>query len=265
MRRTAVLATLVTVLVVTGVGTVVAQRRGGGFGGGRRFGGGGFRGRIPIKPNTPYDGRFTFVRIRYGQDYGFASQALPWSHDYPAGEQHFMKIVNELSTLEPHTDETNILTFDDPQLARYPIAYLCEPGGWELTDQEAAGLRAYIQKGGFVIVDDFRYQHWNNFEAQMSRVLPNARYDDLDLSSQIFHSFFEVKTLDVPQYYDPPPAIFRAVYEDNDPKKRIVMMINYNTDISEYWEWSDTGLKPIDESNEAYKLGVNYVIYGMTH
>ena len=99
----------------------------------------------------------------------------------------------------------------------------------------------------------------------MSRVLPEARIFDLDITHAIFHAFFEIKTLDVPQYYDPPPAIFRAIYEDNDPSKRILVMINYNTDISEFWEWSDIGLKPIDESNEAYKLGVNYVIYGMTH
>jgi len=240
--------------------TTLAQRRGG-FGGGF----GGRRGREAIRPNTPYDGKFTFVRVRYGPDYGFASQGLPWSHDYPTGEQHFMKIVNELSFLNPHTEETNILTFDDPELFRYPIAYLCEPGGWVMTDQEAASLRAYLQKGGFMIVDDFRMQHWGNFESQILRVLPEARIYDLDIDNPIFHAFFEIKTLDVPQYYDPPPAIFRAIYENNDPSKRIMVMINYNTDISEFWEWSDTGLKPIDESNEAYKLGVNYIIYGMTH
>jgi len=150
-------------------------------------------------------------------------------------------------------------------LFKYPVAYLCEPGSWVLSDEEAAGLRAYLQKGGFVIVDDFRFQHWGNFEAQMARVMPEAQFHDLELSNQIFHTFFEIKTLDVPQYYDPPPAIFRAVYENNDPARRIMMMINYNTDISEFWEWSDTGFKPIDESNEAYKLGVNYIIYGMTH
>jgi hypothetical protein len=256
VRRTA--AILAVVVLVTAA-TALAQRRGG-------FGGFGNRGRREaIVPNTPYDGRFTFVRVRYGPDYGYASQSLPWSHDYPAGEQHFMKIVNELSYLNPHTEETNILTFDDPQLFKYPVAYLCEPGRWTLTDEEAATLRAYLQKGGFVIVDDFRYQDWGNFETQMRRVMPEVRFFDLDLSDPIFHSFFEVKTLDVPQYYDPPPAIFRAVYEGNDPSKRMMMMINYNTDISEFWEWSDTGLKPIDESNEAYKLGVNYIIYGMTH
>ena len=251
------IAAALVLVMVAGVGTALAQRR---------FGGGGFgRRQEAIVPNTPYDGRFTFVRIRYGPDYGFASQRLPWSHDYPSGEQHFMKIVNEVSYLNPHTEETNILTFDDPALFKYPVAYLCEPGSWVLSDEEAAGLRAYLQKGGFVIVDDFRFQHWGNFEAQMARVMPEAQFHDLELSNQIFHTFFEIKTLDVPQYYDPPPAIFRAVYENNDPARRIMMMINYNTDISEFWEWSDTGFKPIDESNEAYKLGVNYVIYGMTH
>ena len=201
VKRTAVVAPIIAILVLASVATALAQRRGG-FGGG----GGGRFSQIPIAPNTPYDGRFTFVRVRYGPDYGFVSQRLPWSHDYPAGEQHFMKIV-----------------------------------------------------------DDFRYQHWGNFESQIMRVLPEARIFDMDLANPIFHSFFEIRTLDVPQYYDPPPAIFRAIYEDNDPAKRILVMINYNTDISEFWEWSDTGLKPIDESNEAYKLGVNYVIYGMTH
>jgi hypothetical protein len=245
------------VLLTVGVSSALAQRRG--------FGGGGRNRREAIQPNPPYDGRFTFVRIRYGPDYGFVSQGLPWSHDYPTGEQHFMKILNELSYLNAHSDETSILPLDSPELFKYPVAYLCEPGGWVMSDQEAAGLRAYLNKGGFVIVDDFRYQHWGNFEQQMARVLPAARIFDLDVEHGIFHAFFEIKTLDVPQYYDPPPAIFRAIYEDNDPKKRIMVMINYNTDISEFWEWSDTGLKPIDESNEAYKLGVNYIIYGMTH
>ena len=262
VRRPAAVTPIIGILVLAGVlvsvTTALAQRRGG-FGGGGRFA------QTPIAPNARYDGRFTFVRVRYGPDYGFVSQRLPWSHDYPAGEQHFMKIVNELSLLDPHTAETNILTFDDPQLFKYPVAYLCEPGSWTLSEPEAIGLRGYLKKGGFMIVDDFRYQHWSNFESQILRVLPEARIVDLDLANPIFHSFFEIRTLDVPQYYDPPPAIFRAIYEDNDPAKRILVMINYNTDISEFWEWSDTGLKPIDESNEAYKLGVNYIIYGMTH
>jgi len=172
MPRARVCIALLVVALGAFATTARAQR---GFGGGRFS-------QIPIKPNASYDGRFTFVRIRYGPDYGFASQRLPWSHDYPAGEQHFMKIMNEVTLLQPHIEETNILPFDSPDLGRYPVAYLCEPGGWSLSDEEAASLRAYLQKGGFMIVDDFRFQHWSNFEQQMLRVLPEARFADLDIS-----------------------------------------------------------------------------------
>ena len=229
------------------------------------------RGLIPrglerIKPNTQYDGKFTFVRLRYGVPVAFASQRVMWSHDYPTGEQHFMKILNELTYLAPHTEETNIYSLEDQDLFRYPLAYLCEPGAWTLTDREATNFRAYLQKGGFLIVDDFRYYHWPNFDEQIHRILPEARIVDLDTSSPVFHSFFDINTLDnIPNYYDQGRPIFRGIYEGNDPKKRLMVMINFNTDISEYWEWSDTGFRPIDESNEAYKLGVNYIIYGMTH
>ena len=247
------------VLLTVGVSSALAQRRG--------FGGGG-RNRQAIQPNPPYDGRFAFVRLRYGPDYGFVSQGLPWSHDYPTGEQHFMKILNELSYLNAHADETSILPLDSPDLCKYPVAYMAEPGFLTLTDAEVAAFRAYLLKGGFVIFDDFaeRRGGWDNFEMQMRRVLPEGRFVDLDAQNPIFHAFFEIPDLDIiPQYYDAGKPIFRGIYENNDPMKRLLVMVNFNTDISEFWEFSDTGLKPIDESNEAYKLGVNYIIYGMTH
>jgi hypothetical protein len=249
------------VLLTMGVSSALAQRRGfGGYGGRNR--------REAIQPNPAYDGRFSFVRLRYGPDYGFVSQGLPWSHDYPTGEQHFMKILNELSYLNPHVDETSILPLDSPDLCKYPVAYMAEPGFLTLTDGEVASFRTYLLKGGFVIFDDFaeRRGGWDNFEAQMRRVLPEGRFVDLDASNPIFHAFFEIPNLDIiPQYYDTGKPIFRGIYENNDPTKRLLVMVNFNTDISEFWEFSDTGLKPIDESNEAYKLGVNYIIYGMTH
>ena len=79
-------------------------------------------------------------------------------------------------------------------------------------------------------------------------------------------AFFEITTLDdFPQAYNTGHPVFRGVYEDNDPTKRLMMIVNYNTDISQYWEWSGRGLRPFDDTNEAYKLGVNYLIYGVTH
>jgi len=251
-------ATLVVgVLVLAGVTTALAQR--GGFGG--------RRGGSPVLPNTPYDGKFTFVRLRYGPPVPFVSQRVEWSHDYPTGERNFMRILNEVTFLKPHIEATNILALDDPDLFHYPVAYLCEPGyQWTMSDEEAAGFRAYLQKGGFLIVDDFRADDWPAFDAQMRRVLPGVRYVDLDATHPIFHAFFEIDNpADYPNFYDPGEPIFRGIYEDNDPKKRLLAIINYNTDISEFWEYSGTGFRPIDESNDAYKLGVNYVVYGMTH
>ena len=253
-RLGAVIIALVGSFVVLGAAAVLAQR---GLGGGSG---------APIQPNIPYDGRFTFVRLRYGPPIPFQSQRIPWSHDYPEGEQNLMRILKEISYLGPHIEETNVMALDDPELYKYPLTYLCEPGTWWVTDKEASSFRTYLQKGGYVIVDDFRINHWENFETQMRRVLPDARFFDLDQSHPIFHSFFEINApQDIPQYYDVGKPIFRGIFENNDPKKRLMVAIAYNTDLSEFWEWSGTGFKPIDESNEAFKIGVNFFMYGMTH
>jgi hypothetical protein len=184
-----------------------------------------------------------------------------------------MRIMNEVSYLGPRVEEITTLKMDDPELCRYPIAYVIEVDWWEMTDGEATALRTYMEKGGFVIVDDFkprgarggRGAGWEVFEANMQRVIPEGRFVDLDLSSPIFHTFFEIKSLDVPQAYIAGKAVFRGLFEDNDPTKRLKMIVNYNTDVSQFWEWSGRGLRPIAETNEAYKLGVNYIIYGLTH
>ena len=88
----------------------------------------------------------------------------------------------------------------------------------------------------------------------------------LDLPRWLEELGFEIKTLNnFPQAYNAGPPVFRGVYQDNDPRKRLQLIINYNTDISQYWEWSGRGLRPFDDTNEAYKLGVNYLIYALTH
>jgi len=242
------------------------------------------RGPFREYPTIPYDGRFTFVRLKYttapgGYWYG----GWPaWGHGYPLSEQNLMRIMNEVSFLNPHIDDINAITLDDPDLFHYPIAYVIEPDWWAMTDREAASLHEYVQKGGFVIVDDFKPRRfrggfggdggygygsgWDVFEAAMRRAFPEGRFLDLDASHPIFHSFFEIDRLDIiPQAYIAGRPIFRALFEDNDPAKRLQMIVNYNTDVSQFWEWSGTGLRPIDETNEAYKLGVNYIIYGLTH
>jgi uncharacterized protein DUF4159 len=254
-RKAFALAASVVVLVGA---SAFAQRQGRGFGGGSN---------APIKPNLPYDGRFTFIRLRYGPPIQYQSQRVPWSHDYPEGEENMMKILDEITNIEPRAEQSNILALEDPEIFKYPVTYMCEPGRYfYVSDDAAKNMRAYLHKGGFLIIDDFRYFDWDNFQEQMLRILPDARIVDLDASHPIFHSFFEINSLsEVPNYYDQGPPIFRGIYEDNDPKKRLMVVIGYNTDISEFWEWSGTGFKPVDESNEAFKVGVNFFVYGLTH
>jgi hypothetical protein len=229
--------------------------------------------------NIPYDGRFTFARLRYTTGPGgYYYCGLPaWAHGYTScrggsrAEESLMKILNELTYLNPHIEDSVVLAVDDPQLMKYPIAYMTEAGYWTLDDKEAAAFRAYLQKGGFAIFDDFRDPPrggggWENFEANMRRVIPGAQFVDLHPSQAIFNAFFAIGSFDIiPQAYDQGRVVIRGLFEDNDPAKRLIAIANFNTDISDFWEFSATGFRPIDESNEAYKLGVNYIMYGMTH
>jgi len=241
--------------------------------------------RVHPGSNIAYDGRFTFVRLNYttlpgGYFYG----GMPaWAHGYPIAEQNLMRIMNEVSYLAPHIDDINSVRADDPALFHYPIAYVIEVDWWDMTDAEARNLRAYLQKGGFLIVDDFKVRGGfgrfggrsgdaggggglEAFEGNMKRVFPEGRFVPLGPSQPIFHSFFEIKSLDnFPQAYIAGQPVFRGLFEDNDPRKRLMVIENYNTDISQFWEWSGRGFRPFDDTNEAYKLGINYLIYGMTH
>jgi hypothetical protein len=251
-----------------------AQRPRGGGGFGSYFG-------CPSPPihNIPYDGRFTFARLIYtggpGQCYYRGEPS--WAHGYGytengTAESNLMKIVNEVSVLRPHLDATNAIAIDDPLLFRYPVAYMVEGGYLTLNDKEVLALRAYLRKGGFLIIDDSREDFfrgksgWTNLESMLKLVLPDLHPIDMDPSHPIFHSFFDIPSFDVVrQFYDRGPPIFRGIFEGNDPKKRLMVMINFNTDISNYWEFSALGFVPVPESNQAYELGVNYVIYALTH
>ena len=234
------------------------------FFGGRR------RPQFQVYGNQEYDGRLVFVRLRYNSGFGGGfgrrgGREPGWAHDYPTADVHMMKILDELTALSPRVDGSNVLALDDPELFNYPIAYLSEPGGWSMSDEEAKGLRDYLRKGGFIIFDDFRGYDWLNLEEQMRRVLPDAHWVQLDEKHPIFNSFFEIKSLTFLTSYTATMPTYFGIFEDNDPRRRLIAIANRDNDLGEYWEFSDTGMDPVDLSNEAYKFGVNYFIYGLTH
>ena len=249
-----IILALTALAIVAGVATTFAQR------------GGGYRPQAQsYSGNVRYDGKFVFVRMSYPFS---GRQGAPWAHDYPTGEEHFMKILTSISNVSGHISESSIMSFSDPELFKFPVAYLVEPGFWYMSETDVTTRRDYLLKGGFLIVDDFPSRGWQNFDQQMSRVFPEGRWIELtDTSHPIFHSFFEIDSLDIvpPAYNLGGRPMFLAMFEDNDPKKRMLAIANYQQDLSEFWEFSEQGRYLVQDSNQAYKVGVNQFIYGITH
>lgn len=228
-------------------------------------------------PRTAYDGRFTFVRVYFesrggGGGRGFRGRGgrdePEWHHDRPLAERNLSSIVREISFLRTFDGATggNVFALDDPEIFRYPVLWMAEPGFWQPSAAEAEALRVYLLKGGFIIFDDFRGSHWFNFETQMRRVLPALRPIRLTGDEPIFESFFSIDmaTLRIQSYNETPE--YWGFFENNDPTQRQIAMINYNNDIGEAIDYDPMGFSPVSyDANEAYKLGVNYIIYALTH
>jgi hypothetical protein len=218
--------------------------------------------------NPAYDGRFVFTRIRYG-GVGFGGGFFgggSWNHDYPAADFYISDALETLTRMRVSADRTNVLTLEDDAIFSNPILYISEPGYWRITDKGAANLRQHLLKGGFVIFDDFEHQdEFDNMAAQVAKALPERRWVKIDIRHPIFHSLFDLKALDVPHPSVAVEPDYRALFVNDDPNGRMLALANHNCDIAEYWEWSADERFPVDVTSGAYEMGVNYIIYGMTH
>jgi hypothetical protein len=268
---------LASTMAMAATQRVDAQRRGGGFN--RYFGGPEDMYEPPaFHGNVPYDGRFTFARIRYKGFEHFGREGPGWSHDYPDAEENFTKILRDVTAIRPFVEQGEmvgsvLVELNDPLLFRYPVSYMSEPGGWHASDKDVASMRAYLLKGGFMIFDDFR-EGWRgdydftNLKYEMARVLPKGKWVQLTGNEPIFDSFFKIDlklAVNSTSAYGTNLPTYWGIYQDNDPKKRLLLIANVDNDIGESWQYSATGFVPIQSANEVYKLGINYVIYALTH
>jgi hypothetical protein len=225
-----------------------------------------------FRGNPGYDGRVTFARIKYRGAYECGAEGPGWSHDYPRTDWHFARILRDITSIRPFVQTGPIIgsalvRLDEPTLFNYPIAYLSEPGGWQLSDAEIAGLRKYIKRGGFIIFDDIEGEpnpDYRNLLAQWTRAFPGSRPVRLANDHPIFNCFFNIDLSKIPSKMRRVPAEYLAFFEDNDPRKRMVAIIDNYADIGEFIEWSDEGFDVVP-ANESYKLWVNYFVYALTH
>jgi hypothetical protein len=231
----------------------------------------------PQMHNVPYDGRLIIARIWYSGYFAYCAASAPysdefsvgWAHDFPHPEQNLSQMIGALSRVKAYTGGANIFRFDDPELVRFPIAYLTEPGGWTPSEPEVRGARNYLLKGGFLIIDDWRGadaspRAWAALKAIFPALTP-MRVPD---SHAIFNSFYQIRNASSLLRNQNGPygrAEYWGIFEDDDPRRRLMVICDVNEDIKDYWVWSATGRDPIDISNEAYKLGINYLLYALTH
>ncbi len=219
---------------------------------------------------------FYFSRVAYSGRGGFYGRGNYWATDYPRADQIFLSFIDRLlPNIDAYLTEF-IVTLDEPELRRFPFLYALEVGGMSLRPAEVQGLRSYLLQGGFLVIDDFwDDRQWANFEYEIERVLPGYEIVDLPLDHSIFTTFYEIdEIIQVPNIgngraggrtWECRARCFPIVRGIHDDKGRLMVVINFNTDLGDAWEWADDPYYPFEYSKYAYEMGVNFIVYAMSH
>jgi hypothetical protein len=231
---------------------------------------------------------FTYARLRYpstrdGRGWG-GRYHFKWQIDYPEADINLSNRLQQMTSIIVNPNPV-ICDIDPEQMRHYPFFTMTEVGDIDLTDERAKIMRDYMLNGGFIMVDDFwGYREWDNFERALKQIWPDRNFVELDLTNDIFHSVFDLKVMpQIPgirfaerardsgdgRFYewDKPGSEevhYRAYYDD---RKRMCMIICYNTDNGDGWEEEATDPWYFREFSEkyAFPLGINIIYYSMTH
>ncbi|MCY3934324.1 MAG: DUF4159 domain-containing protein [Acidobacteria bacterium] len=227
------------------------------------------------RPVDPEDvlREFYFTRLAYsGSPYmGRGS----WSVDFPKADVQFMIGLKRLLDQLDAYDYYNHREATDPDLFRFPFLYSVEVGHMALREDERAALRRYLLAGGFWVIDDFWGSwEWANLERELSLLLPGYEVVELSLDHPIFHCFYDVEEIlqvpNVGQGIRGGPTWERDGFTPHvrgifDEDGRLMVVINWNTDLGDAWEWAEDEWYPVRFSHYAYQMGVNFVVYAMSH
>jgi hypothetical protein len=222
-------------------------------------------------PDAAEPGEFAFARLRYRGYRGWRRSS--WGTDSNKAERQFLQGVRRLTRIHARSVE-KIVDVDSDDMFNWPWLYAVEVGHWELSEPQARRIRDYLDRGGFLMVDDFHgTREWAVFEASLRRIFPDRPIEELEDREAIFHVLYELeRRIQVPgrQYLytgstyerDGVDARWRAVFDD---KRRIQVAICHNMDLGDAWEWADYPPYPEPFASLAYRIGLNYIVYAMTH
>ncbi len=223
---------------------------------------------VPDAP--PKDSEFVFARVQFTErEYRMYWLEEPWHHDYPFSDTFFLSMLHEATGVHVTPDSYKIVQLASPEIFKYPFLYISEPGFMELTTKEIANLGEYIRRGGFIMADDFRTagylrgpEELNILRYYLKRAVPERELVRLDISHPIFNSFYKIDTLKMkPPYGDFTPEFWGL----SDEHGNLQLIANYNNDLGEFWEWVDKGEMPFHPAVRSVQLGINYLIYAMSH
>jgi len=226
----------------------------------------------PALENPSADAReFFFTRAIYSGGYRRGS----WAVDYPKADRQFLTIIGRLVDLLDSYERENAVRLDNPDLRRFPFLYALEVGYMYMTEAEVKGLRDYLLAGGFLMIDDFwGTWEWANFEAEIKRVLPEYPIVEMPLDHPVFHTVYNIEEIvQVPNYGNAQPGRRtweRDGYEPHvrgifDEEGRLMVIINWNTDIGDAWEWAEDPFYPLYYSTFAIEITLNIIVYAMSH
>lgn len=232
---------------------------------------------------------FHFIRVeytdlpQYHRSFGYSSRAGEgsgwWLMDWPAADNHFTAGIERLSRID--TGDPRHMRLTDDRLFDYPWIYATQTGWWGLTDAETKRLREYLLRGGYLVVDDFwGPEQWDIFRQTMQRVLPDEPITNLADTDSVMHVLYDIQEKDhtfIPgsrhlrqgpngtTVIVQPPGTVPAWLAMYDRKNHMVVAVNYNTDMADAWEFADVPYYPEAMTTLAYRYGLNYIVYAMTH
>ncbi len=223
-------------------------------------------GRIPepVAATAEKDAEFYFIRLQYSCSTRSRCRSA-WLTDYPEAEAHLLPGIERLTRVSTG-EQGRIVNLHDDTLMEYPWLYAVEVGQWYLDDLEAARLREYLDRGGFLMVDDFwGIYEWGIFVESMSKVFPDRPIVELSEDHPLLHVLYDLdQRTQIPgrggQRGETPH--WRGIFDDND---RLMVAINFNMDMGDAWEHADDPWYPEPMTALAYRFAVNYLIYSMTH
>ena len=215
-------------------------------------------------------------RVRWGSMFDWRVGGTSWTQDYPRADRHFAQALRRLTRISARSVEQPVDPDDTDDFFNWPWMNAGEMGDWKLTDAQAATVREYLLRGGFLMLDDFwGPEEYARFDETMKAIFPDRPVVDVDSKDPIFHSVYNLDdrfqilgdwcihfSLQCQQRAVGTTAHWLGVYDD---KNRLMVMISFNSDIGDAWEWADGPQYPEKMAGEAIRIGVNYVVYAMTH